>query len=979
MDTIRFLDQDGVFSLENPENYSGLYLPIAGNAGLKGAVTPSFGGDSKLDQETFLLEPVTIESLHNARSTRNFWCRVNGAGCWSATGVCAEAESRRFTEQQDESTLTAGFLWQTCKRVSRQYRLEAEVTAFIPEQDAVELLRVRIRNLSDAAQTIEPVGAIPIYGRSADNIRDHRNVTSMLHRIRTTEHGVLVKPTMSFDEKGHRENRHIYYVLGCTGEGGLPAAFYPTVDAFLGEGGTFLRPRAVYEAAAGVPAGTGIAGREAMGGIVFPARTLQPGETAEYLLLAGVSDSEEEIARVYAAYGSAEKAEAALSAVRRVWQEKVNVRCHTANEDFDRLMRWVSFQPMLRRMYGCSFLPHHDYGRGGRGWRDLWQDCLSLLLMDPDSVGDMIKANFGGVRVDGTNATIIGAGDGNFIADRNGIARVWMDHALWPLMTTKLYIDQTGDLDILNVPAPYFKDAQAVRGTQIDSFWSAAGGNLQKTEDGSVWQGSILEHLLLQHLTAFYEVGAHNIFRLRGADWNDALDMAAENGESVAFTCAYAGNLRDLAALLRRLAQNGQETAVFLEEIGLLLTDDPAACTDIEMKKAILHRYAQQCMHSVSGRTVSLSLATLAEHLDTKANWLMGHLRRQEWIDGSADAGAKEDTTGSANVRTGSDTVADANSDTVADTNSGTVVDVNSGAAAGTDNGINADADGNTAAGWFNSYYDNHGRRVEGFTENGVRMMLTGQVFAVMSGTATDAQVRGIIRSADRYLYQKEIGGYRLNTDFHELKFDMGRMFGFAYGEKENGAVFSHMAVMYANALYRRGFVRAGYKALQALADTALDFKTSRMYPGIPEYFNNDGRGLYSYLTGAASWYLMTMITEVFGVRGEWGDLVIRPKLVREQFDAQGTASISLHFAGKQLCVTVVQPTAEHPAGGCAAGADRILCADGAAEADGAFGAVAGAEVTDAATGQTRALPIENGRAVLRLPESGSRITVWLH
>ena len=962
MDAIRFLNQDGVFSLENPENYSGLYLPIAGNTGLKGAVTPNFGGDSKLDQETFLLEPVTIESLHNARSTRNFWCRVNGAGCWSVTGVSAEAESRRFTNEQEESTLTAGFLWQTCKRVSRQYRLEAEVTAFIPEQDSVELLRVRVRNLADAAQTVEPVGAIPIYGRSADNIRDHRNVTSMLHRIRTTEHGVLVKPTMSFDEKGHRENRNIYYVLGCTGEGGLPAAFYPTVDVFLGEGGTFLRPRAVYEAAEGVPAGIEIAGREVMGGIVFPARTLQPGETAEYLLLAGVSDSEDEIARVYAAYGSAQKAEAALSAVRRVWQEKVNVRCHTANEDFDRLMRWVSFQPMLRRMYGCSFLPHHDYGRGGRGRRDLWQDCLSLLLMDPDSVGGMIKANFGGVRVDGTNATIIGAGDGNFIADRNGIARVWMDHALWPLMTTKLYIDQTGDLEILNVPAPYFKDAQAVRGTQIDTLWSAAEGNLQKTEDGGVWQGSILEHLLLQHLTAFYEVGAHNIFRLRGADWNDALDMAAENGESVAFTCAYAGNLRDLAMLLRRLVQSGQKTAEFLEEIGLLLSDDPAACTDAGVKNAILHRYAQQCRHSVSGRTVSLPLAELADHLDSRAEWLRDHLRRQEWIDGSADAGANADTNSRANVRT------------------------DSAAAVGAAGGANADADSTTSAGWFNSYYDDHGRRVEGFAENGVRMMLTGQVFAVMSGTATDAQVRGIIQSADRYLYQKEIGGYRLNTDFHELKFDMGRMFGFAYGEKENGAVFSHMAVMYANALYRRGFVRAGYKALVALADTALDFKTSRMYPGIPEYFNNDGRGLYCYLTGAASWYLMTMITEVFGVRGEWGDLVICPKLVCEQFDAQGTASISLSFAGKQLCVTVVRPAGAS----CASRTDGPCDADDSAgpgrasRTDGAFGVVAEAEVTDEATGQTRALLVVDGRAVLRreelmrLPESGSRITVRL-
>lgn len=185
-------------------------------------------------------------------------------------------------------------------------------------------------------------------------------------------------------------------------------------------------------------------------------------------------------------------------------------------------------------------------------------------------------------------------------------------------------------------------------------------------------------------------------------------------------------------------------------------------------------------------------------------------------------------------------------------------------------------------------------------------MILTGQVFAVMSGTATDAQVQEITRSADRYLCRKEIGGYRLNTDFRELKFDMGRMFGFAYGEKENGAVFSHMTVMYANALYRRGFVREGYRALQMLADTALNFEKSKIYPGIPEYFNAEGRGVYHYLTGAASWYMMTMITEVFGVHGEWGDLVILPKLVREQFDEAGTTSISFTFAGRQFQVTVI-------------------------------------------------------------------------
>ena len=178
-------------------------------------------------------------------------------------------------------------------------------------------------------------------------------------------------------------------------------------------------------------------------------------------------------------------------------------------------------------------------------------------------------------------------------------------------------------------------------------------------------------------------------------------------------------------------------------------------------------------------------------------------------------------------------------------------------------------------------------------------MMLTGQVFSVMSGTAKKESVKKIIASADKYLYNASIGGYRLNTDFKELRTDLGRMFGFSYGDKENGAVFSHMAVMFGNALFKRGFAAEGFKALDTLYRAAMNFEVSRIYPGIPEYFNGEGRGLYNYLTGAASWYLMTVVTENFGVRGNAGDLYIEPKLLASQFDENGQAAITLPFRGK--------------------------------------------------------------------------------
>lgn len=153
-------------------------------------------------------------------------------------------------------------------------------------------------------------------------------------------------------------------------------------------------------------------------------------------------------------------------------------------------------------------------------------------MMDPGGVRQMIVDNCGGVRIDGTNATIIGEGQGEFIADRNGIARVWMDHGVWPFMTIKLYIDQSGDVEILRQKAVYFKDEQAKRGCGLDTCWDSSYGVRQKDQNGRIYQGSILEHLLLQQLCAFYEVGDHNHIRLRGADWNDALDMAPKRGKA---------------------------------------------------------------------------------------------------------------------------------------------------------------------------------------------------------------------------------------------------------------------------------------------------------------------------------------------------------------------------------------------------------------------------------------------------------------
>ena len=832
---MRFNEDNTAFTLQGADKVTGLYYPLASEAGLKSCVTPTLAGDSKLDQNTFLYEPASIEDLTEKCYSRNFWVLREGKNPWSATG----ASVWQMADGDESTTVTAGLMWHKTERASADGELSASVLSFIPVDKLHEIHVVTIKNTSFEPVKIRFCAALPIYGRSADNLRDHRHVTSLLNRVYVTKRGVSVTPTLSFDERGHKVNHMLYFSEAMTCAGEAPEEFYAEVKDFAGEGGNLERPMALIKGLKGVKPGYKTAGGETMGASVFAEKTLAEGEEVVYITIAGITDNTTPDTPKSLEYKDLYDVLKTFEKTKEYWESKAVLKVETGDKTFDGFMRFVSFQPELRRIFGCSFLPHHDYGRGGKGFRDLWQDCLALVLFNPKLTSDLLYNNFKGLRVDGTNATIIGDKPGEFKADRNGIPRVWMDHGFWPLLTTKLYIDETGDLEFLLKTTDYYKDSLVKRGTDRDSEWD--GENLhQQTEEHKTYEGTVMEHLLLETLTEFWEVGAHNMIKLRGADWNDALDMAPDKGESVAFTHAYAGNLVTLSELFMKLHESGVTSLKLLKEIEPLLSDNDDVYASLNHKRCILNGYLDSVSHNISGKVKTYKTKALAENMKSKADFLFTLLRKQEWIE---------------------------------------------------DDGY----------GRYNGYYDNNGLALERGTKP--QMTLTGQVFAIMSGVATPKQIKEITESADKLLYDEAYGGYRLNTDFEKGLHDMGRAFFFAFGEKENGAVFSHMAVMYANALYSRGFVREGYKALKALYKQSMNFETSRIYPGIPEYFGKGGRGLYQFLTGAASWYVLTTVTQMYGICGDYGKLTVEPKLMAEQFDDAGIASITLPFGGKTLHV----------------------------------------------------------------------------
>lgn len=852
----QFTDDVGSFRVESPDFTNRLYFPLANEGGILSSITPDLHGDIKTSHNSFLMQPVAVESLHNSKTSRNFWVYVDKKGAWSLTGVSAAQSAEKFTRPEKEKvTLHAGMLWHRMTRENRDLGLKAEITNFAPVgHETVEIMTVQLTNTGASKVRVTPTAAVPIFARSADNLRDHSHVTSLLQRIIAHSAGVVVRPTMSFDERGHKLNELFYFVLGTGENGELPAGSFPTVPDFIGEGGSFEAPQAVV---CNLPPSQkdsfSYQGKSTIGAIRFSDVTLAPRQTVRFVLLLGIADHETKIDLWLKKFGSYAKADAALRECKIYWQRKAEaVQFKSQDPVYNNWVRWVCLQPTLRKLFGCSFLPDFDYGRGGRGWRDLWQDCLALLLSSPEDAKSLLLNNFNGIRIDGSNATIIGQAPGEFIADRNNITRVWMDHGVWPYLTLSLYIHQSGDLSVLFENARYFRDRQFSRGQVKDAGWSEEYGQNLKTARGKIIQGTILEHLLVQHLVQFYNVGEHNHIRLENADWNDGLDMAHARGESVAFTSLYGANLKGLAQLLEDASVRLRTKRIVVARELLLLLDRVAGpkvnYDSCKEKQNRLKRYFSAVQPVLSGKQASIPIHKIAADLRQKSDFIFSHVRQKEWIQT------------------------------------------------------------HLGEGFFNGYYDNHGRRVEGNFGQGTRMTLAGQVYPIMTGVATPEQVRETFATAKKYLKDKVHGGYRLNTDFHEIRLDLGRAFSFAYGEKENGAFFSHMAVMFANALFQRNFVTEGHDVLNSIYRMCLTAHRSRIFPGVPEYFNNDGRGMYHYLTGSASWFVMTLLTQVFGVRGHYGDLVLAPKFTRDHFGHGTEVSVETYFAGRRVLVTYKNP-----------------------------------------------------------------------
>ena len=191
----QFSDQnDGSFYVEDANHLPILYFPLMNSKGMKSFVTPVLKGDVCKDFNHYLTTPTVTEEIHRTLSSRNFWLKVDDLKPWSATGQSVFQKASHWNGAIDSYSVSAKIGSFTTKRKQELSGVLVEITTVVPEgDDFIELLKIRILNTSNQSRKINPYYALPLYGRSADNFRDHRQVTTMFQENYIEDFGVRDK------------------------------------------------------------------------------------------------------------------------------------------------------------------------------------------------------------------------------------------------------------------------------------------------------------------------------------------------------------------------------------------------------------------------------------------------------------------------------------------------------------------------------------------------------------------------------------------------------------------------------------------------------------------------------------------------------------------------------------------------------------------------------------------------------------------
>src|SRR5690554_2145266 len=148
---------DNIKYIEIKDN-KGYYLPLFNLNGAYSSITPFFAGDFKTDYHHYALQPTSELGLFNLEFSRNILFEVDGH--------IYKLNGQTSIQQQDSIHYHYGMLYQEVLRTNDI--LSLDTTSFLTLNDAIELHKVVVKNLTKKPFKLNITTAIPLYARSEE-------------------------------------------------------------------------------------------------------------------------------------------------------------------------------------------------------------------------------------------------------------------------------------------------------------------------------------------------------------------------------------------------------------------------------------------------------------------------------------------------------------------------------------------------------------------------------------------------------------------------------------------------------------------------------------------------------------------------------------------------------------------------------------------------------------------------------------------
>jgi cellobiose phosphorylase len=240
---------------------------------------------------------------------------------------------------------------------------------------------------------------------------------------------------------------------------------------------------------------------------------LDSGEQTDIYFLLGETATEEQAKRLIKKYRDREEIEYSLNEVTDFWEQKLNtLQIQTPVPEFDLLANgWLQYQNIACRIWARTAF----YQSGGAyGFRDQLQDVASALHIDHRLARSQILLHA---------AHQFPEGDvlhwWHPPTDRGTRTRI-SDDLLWLSHVTALYISRTDDTDILQEKVPFIQTRQLEDDEQ----------EAYLTPEPAHTSATLYEHCCLaidRSLTS----GAHGLPLMGAGDWNDGMNRVGEGGK----------------------------------------------------------------------------------------------------------------------------------------------------------------------------------------------------------------------------------------------------------------------------------------------------------------------------------------------------------------------------------------------------------------------------------------------------------------